>query len=339
VRCRQRRVVGEGGKFLLQGADAERVLNRVSANSVSVPVGRNIYTQWLNAQGGIVSDLTITRLGEQSFMLLTGDVLQRFTPGWLRQHTQEGEHCTVADVTSAYTLLSVQGPQSRELLHTLTGADLSTERVPFRSSCEVELGFARFRLLRVTYMGELGYELYIPTEYSHTVYDALTEGAARLGQPLVHAGLMALESLRLEKGYRDFAVDIDNTDTPLEAGLGFVVDFDKGDFVGREALLAQKASGPLNKRMVQFLLQDPEPLLYGQEPILCNGSYCGYIRAGAFGYTLGASVGLGMVELEEGITAELLRSHRFEVEVNDRVVPATASLAPMYDHKSERIRV
>ncbi|MCU0932611.1 MAG: FAD-dependent oxidoreductase [Serpentinimonas sp.] len=327
------------GKFLVQGADAEQVLNRVSANSVSVPVGRNIYTQWLNAQGGIVSDLTITRLDEQSFMLLTGDVLQRFTPGWLRQHTLTGEHCTVVDVTSAYTLLSLQGPQSRGLLQSLTGADLSTERVPFRGSCEVELGFARFRLLRVTYMGELGYELYIPTEYSHTVYDALLEGSRRLGRPLVHAGLMALESLRLEKGYRDFAVDIDNTDTPLEAGLGFVVDFDKGDFIGREALLAQKTNGPLKKRLVQFLLQEPEPLLYGQEPILCDGHYCGYIRAGAFGYTLGASVGLGMVELDEAISAEVLRNRRFEVEVNDRRVLASASLMPMYDPKGERIRV
>lgn len=327
------------GKFLVQGADAEQVLNRVSANSVSVPVGRNIYTQWLNAQGCIVSDLTITRLDDQSFMLLTGDVLQRFTPGWLRQHTAAGEHCTVVDVTSAYTLLSLQGPQSRELLQILTGADLSTERVPFRSSCEVELGFARFRLLRVTYMGELGYELYIPTEFSHTVYEALVQGCERLGHPLVHAGLMALESLRLEKGYRDFAVDIDNTDTPLEAGLGFVVDFDKGDFIGREVLLAQKAIGPPKKRMVQFLLQDPDPLLYGQEPVLCDGMYCGYIRAGAFGYTLGASVGLGMIELDQGVTAEVLRSHLFEVEVNDRRVLATASLLPMYDPKSERIRV
>jgi len=327
------------GKFIVQGRDAEQVLNRVSANSVSVPVGRNIYTQWLNIQGGIISDLTITRLGEQEFMLVTGDVLQRITPAWLRRHTHEGEHCTVTDVTSAYTLLSLQGPQSRELLQALSGADLSSERVPFRASCEIELGFARIQLLRVTYMGELGYELYIPTEYSHTVYDALVEGSEALGRPLVHAGLMALESLRLEKGYRDFAVDIDNTDTPLEAGLGFVVDFDKGDFIGRDVLVAQKTSGPLKKRLLQFLLKDAEPLLVGQEPIRCNGAYCGYMRAGAFGHTLGASVGLGVVELEEGITAELLRSRRFEVEINDQLVEATASLAPLYDPKSERIRL
>ena len=327
------------GKFIVQGRDAEQVLNRVSANSVSVPVGRNIYTQWLNAQGGIISDLTITRLGEQAFMLVTGDVLQRFTPSWLRRHTGADEQCTVTDVTSGYTILSLQGPRSRELLQSISGADLSTERVPFRSSCEIELGYARIQLLRVTYMGELGYELYIPAEYSHTVYDALVEGSEAMGLPLVHAGLMALESLRLEKGYRDFAVDIDNTDTPLEVGLGFVVDFDKGDFIGRDVLVAQKAGAPLKKRLVQFLLKDAEPLLYGQEPIRCDGGYCGYMRAGTFGHTLGASVGLGVIELEEGITAEVLRSRRFEVEINDQLVEATASLAPMYDPKSERIRI
>ena len=327
------------GKFIVQGRDAEKVLNRVSANSVSIPVGRNIYTQWLNVQGGIISDLTITRLGEQEYMLVTGDVLQRITLSWLRQHTEADEQCTVTDVTSAYTLLSLQGPRSRDLLQAISGADLSTEAVPFRASCEIELGFARILLVRITYMGELGYELYIPTEYSHTVYDALVEGVEGQGVPLVHGGLMALDSLRLEKGYRDFGVDIDNTDTPLEAGLGFVVDFNKEHFIGRDVLLAQKESGPLKKRLLQFLLKDAEPLLIGQEPIRCDGQYVGYIRAGAFGHTLGASVGLGVVELEEGITAELLRSKRFEIEVNDQLVEATVSLAPLYDPKSERIRL
>ncbi|MBF7729151.1 FAD-dependent oxidoreductase [Pseudomonas sp. N040] len=326
------------GKFIVQGRDAERVLNRVSANSVSIPLGRNIYTQWLNRQGGIVADLTITRLGEQQFMLVTGDLLQRFTPSWLRQHTGADEQCTLTDVTSAYTLLSLQGPQSRELLQAISGADLSTASVPFRGSGEIELGYARVLLVRITYMGELGYELYIPTEYSHTVYDALLDGCAAQGVELVHGGLMALDSLRLEKGYRDFGVDIDNTDTPLEAGLGFVVDFAKGDFIGRDVLLAQKQGGPLKKRLLQFLLNDPQPLLLGQEPIRCDGRYVGYMRSGAYGHTLGAAVGLGVIELEEGITAELLRNRRFEVEVNDQLVEATASLAPLYDPQSERIR-
>jgi 4-methylaminobutanoate oxidase (formaldehyde-forming) len=154
----------------------------------------------------------------------------------------------------------------------------------------------------------------------------------------VHCGLVALESLRLEKGYRDFAVDIDNTDTPLTAGLGFVVDFDKPDFIGRDALMAQKAAGPLPRRLVQVLLSDPEPLLFGGEPILCDGVDVGYVRAGAFGPTLGASVGLGVIELPDGVTADRLRAGRFEVEVGDRRIPATASLQPMYDPKGERVR-
>jgi glycine cleavage system T protein len=327
------------GKFMVQGSDAEKVLNRVSANSVSVPIGRNIYTQWVNHHGGIVSDLTITRLGEQLFLLVTGEVLQRVAPAWLRRHTHVNENCTITDVTSAYTLLSLQGPKSRELLQSICGADLSTARVPFRSSCEVELGYARILLVRITYVGELGYELYIPTEFSHTAYDALVRGIEERGVDPVHCGLMALDSLRLEKGYRDFGVDIDNTDTPLEAGLGFVVDLAKGDFIGRDILARQKAEGALKKRLVQFLLKDPGPLLRVQEPILCDGAYCGYIRAGAFGHTLGASVGLGLIELNEGITAELLRTHKFEIDINDQRVEAVASLAPLYDPKSERIRV
>jgi 4-methylaminobutanoate oxidase (formaldehyde-forming) len=326
------------GKFLVQGRDAEAVLNRVSANSVSVPVGTNIYTQWLNHKGGIISDLTITRTGEDEFLLITGDVLQSTTTAWLRRQTAAQEACSVVDVTSAYTILSLQGPKSREILEGMSGADLSTPALPFRQSRFVEIGPVPVRIVRVTYMGELGYELYIPTEYSHAVHDALLDGIRAAGVEPVHCGLMALESLRLEKGYRDFAVDIDNTDTPLEAGLGFVVDFGKADFIGREALLAQKEAGPLRKRLVQFLLSDPEPLLHGNEPVLCDGAYVGYIRAGAFGPTLGASVGLGIVEHTGGVTADFLRSHRFEIEVNDRRVEATASLTALYDPRSERVR-
>jgi 4-methylaminobutanoate oxidase (formaldehyde-forming) len=326
------------GKFVVQGRDAEAVLNRVSANSVSVPVGANVYTQWLNHQGGIISDLTITRTGDTEFLLVTGDVLQAFTPAWLRRQTLPHEQCAVTDVTSAYAILSLQGPRSRDILAGMTGADMSTAALPFRASRFLEIGPVPVRAVRVTYMGELGYELYIPTECTHAAHDALLDGIRAAGVEPVHCGLTALESLRLEKGYRDFAVDIDNTDTPLQAGLGFVVDFTKPEFIGREALLRQKAAGPLTRRVVQFLLQDPEPLLYRNEPILCDGATVGYMRAGAFGPTLGASVGLGVVEHPAGVTAELLRGSRWEVEVCDERIPATASLAPLYDPKSERVR-
>ncbi len=326
------------GKFLVQGRDALAVLERVSANRIDVPVGTNVYTQWLNHQGGILSDLTITRTGETEFLLVTGDILQSTTTAWLRRQTREGEHCAVTDVTSAYTILSLQGPRSRDILAGMTGADLSTAALPFRASRLLDIGPVPVRVVRVTYMGELGYELYIPTEYSHAAHDALLDGIRAAGVEPVHCGLLALESLRLEKGYRDFAVDIDNTDTPLQAGLGFVVDFTKPDFIGREALLAQKAGGPLTRRIVQFLLHDPGPLLHGNEPILCDGVTVGYIRAGAFGPTLGASVGLGVVDHPAGVTADLLRRSRWEIEVCDTRVAATASLTPLLDPKGDRVR-
>ena len=327
------------GKFIVQGRDAETVLNRVSANNISVPVGTNVYTQWLNHQGGIISDLTITRTGEAEFLLITGDILQSTTTAWLRRQTRPHEACSVTDVTSAYSILSLQGPRSRDILAGITGADLSTEALPFRGSRLVEIGPVPVRMVRVTYMGELGYEIYIPTEYSHIAHDAVLDGIRAAGVEPVHCGLMALESLRLEKGYRDFGVDIDNTDTPLQVGLGFVVDFNKGDFIGRGALLAQKAAGPLTRRLVQFLLTDPEPLLHGNEPILCNGKAVGYIRAGAFGPTLGASVGLGIVAHPSGVTADFLQNSRFEIEISDRRFAATPSLSPLYDPKGDRVRM
>jgi len=326
------------GKFVVQGRDALAVLNRVSANNICVPVGTNVYTQWLNHQGGIISDLTITRTGEAEFLLITGDLLQSTTSAWLRRQTNADEHCSVTDVTSAYTILSLQGPRSRDILRAVTDADLSTAALPFRASRFLDIGPVPVRVVRMTYMGELGYELYIPVEYSHAAYDALLDGFATAGVDPVHCGLMALDSLRLEKGYRDFGVDIDNTDTPLQAGLGFVVDFIKQDFIGRKALLAQKASGLLTRRIVQFLLRDPEPLLMGNEPILCDGTYIGYIRAGAFGPTLGASVGLGVVEHAAGITSEFLHAHSFEIEIAERRFAAIASISPLYDPQSERIR-
>jgi glycine cleavage system T protein len=325
------------GKFIVQGRDAEKVLNRISANSVSVAVGTNVYTQWLNAQGGIISDLTITRIGEDEFLLITGDVLQRITPTWIKRHTGADEFCAVTDVTSAYTILSLQGPRSRDLLAAITGADFSTKALPFRGSAMVEIGYARFRCVRVTYMGELGYELYIPSEQSLNVYDALVAGIEAQGVACTHCGLMALESLRLEKGYRDFGVDIDNTDTPLEMGLRFVVDMSK-DFIGRDRLAEQKAAGPLPKRLVAVRLDDPEPLLVGSEPLFADGAPVGYVRAGAFGHTLGSSVGLAIIEHSGGVTADYLKSKRFTVEVNDRHVEATLSFAPFYDPKSERVR-
>ena len=296
------------GKFIVEGPDAEKVLNRVSANSISVPVGTNVYTQWLNAQGGIISDLTVTRIAQDKFLLVTGDVLQRITPTWIRRHSRPGEFCVTTDVTSAYTILSLQGPKSRTLLANICGADLSTEAVPYRASTEIELGYARFRIVRVTYMGELGYELYIPTEQTISVYDALVAGIEAQGVPCTHCGLMALESLRLEKGYRDFGVDIDNTDTPFDVGLGFAVDLAKNEFIGKEALQTRKEAGVQSRRLVSVKLRDETPLLHGHEPVWLGGHRIGYVRAGAYGHTLRAAVGLAMIERDGGVTAEFIKA-------------------------------
>jgi len=327
-------------KFLVQGRNAEKVLNRVSANNVAIPVGRNIYTQWLNADGRILADLTITRQGDACFLIVVSDVAHRATEAWLRRNIGPDDFCTVADVTSAYALLSLQGPQSRALLSALTPADLSTEAMPFRAAQQIDVGYARFWAVRVTYVGELGYELYVPTEHAPHVYEAIVEGAKDTGIPLAHCGMMSLNSLRLEKAYRDWAHDIDNCDTPLEAGLGFVVDFAKPDgFIGRDVLLRQRDAGPLKRRMVQFLVTDPEPLLHDGEAIYRDGQWAGYIRAGAYGHTLGGAVGLGFVEDERGVCRALLEGSRFEIEIDGVRYPTKTALAPMYDPLGERVRL
>jgi 4-methylaminobutanoate oxidase (formaldehyde-forming) len=199
------------------------------------------------------------------------------------------------------------------------------------------MGYALVKALRLSYVGELGWELYVPTEFTLHVYDMLVEAGEAVG--LKHAGLNALDTLRLEKGYRDYGNDIDNMDTPLEVGLGFFVDFDKpGGFMGRDALLRQKEGGILELRLVQFLIEDPEPLLHGGETIIRDGKRVGYIRAGGYGHTLGGSVGLGGVENEEGVTAEFVKGGSYEIEVASVRYPARASLRPMYDPKNKRVR-
>ena len=250
-------------KLLVQGRDAEKVLNRICANNVAVPVGRIVYTQWLNERGTIEADLTVTRLAEDSYLLVLVDAAQTHVEAWLERHIPPEAHVFVTDVTSGYNIINVQGPKSRQLISGLTHADMSNEAFPYLTMQEIDMGYALVKALRVTYVGELGWELYVPTEFTLHVFDRLVEAGADVG--LRHAGFQALNTLRLEKAYRDYGYDIDNTDTPLETGLGFAVAFDKpGGFIGKEALLRQKEDGMLKHRLVQFLLEDPEPLLYRQ---------------------------------------------------------------------------
>ena len=323
-------------KFIVQGRDAARVLSWVSANDVAGPVGRIVYTPWLNKEGGIEADLTVTRLAEERFLVVVTDLVHRRIEPWILRNAPEDAHVTVTDVTSGTTLMTVQGPRSRELLSRLTSADLSNEAFPYLTAREIDLDYARVLAMRVTYVGELGWELHVPAELALTVYDALMEAGADLGYRNV--GLGAMGSLRLEKAYRDYGLDIDNTDSPLDVGIGFTVAWDKpGGFLGRDALLAARSDAPPTRRLVQVLVEDPEPILYGGEPLLRNGEWFGYVRIGAFGHTLGGAVGLAAVEDPAGIPREAIEDGRFEVDVAGVRYPARASIRPMYDPERRRI--
>ena len=255
----------------------------------------------------------------------------------MRRHVGEAR-AFVTDVTAAYAQINLQGPRSRELLQSLTASDVSNAAFPFRAAREIDIGFARVLCVRITYLGELGYELYVPAEQACHVYDLIVTAGGPHG--LRHAGLKALASLRMEKGYRDYGHDIDNTDGPLEAGFGFAIALDKPNgFVGREAVLARKEAGPLLRRLLQVRLLDPEPLMYHAEVVRRDGRGVGYVRAASYGHTLGGAVGLAMIEGHgEAITNEWIAGAEWSVEVNGRRHPATASLRPMYDPDNARIK-
>jgi 4-methylaminobutanoate oxidase (formaldehyde-forming) len=324
-------------KFLVQGRDAGRALNFISANHVDGAPGTITYTQWLNQEGLLEADLTVTKLDPERFLVVVTDTMHRHAETWLRRHIPENARAFVTDVTSAYCQLNVQGPRSRELLQKLTSADLSNAGFPFRTAREIDIGFARALCIRITYVGELGYELYIPAEQAAHVYERLVEVGKDVG--LRHAGLKALASLRMEKGYRDYGHDIDNTDNAFETGLGMFVDLDKpGGFIGREAVLRQKEDGPPGRRLVQVLVKDPEPLLFHAEPVHRNGKPVGYIRAASYGHTLGGAVGLAMVDGGAPIDAAWLSEGRWEVDVAGKLYPAAVTLRPLYDPRMERIK-
>ena len=318
-------------KFRVEGHDTVAVLNRICANDIDVAIGRVVYTQWLNERGGIEADLTITRIAPECFLVVTAAETEVRDFDWLKRHIPSDAHCIVTNVTSALAVISVMGPNARRLLQSLTPDDLSNDRFPFAHSREIELGYAFVRATRITYVGELGWELYIPTEFVLGVYDVLVEAGQSFG--LVHAGYHALDSLRIEKGYRHWGHDITDEDTPIEAGLGFAVRMKKpGGFIGREALSRQREAG-VTRRLVQFRLLDPAPILHHNEPIWRDRSIVGYVTSAAYGHTLGASIGLGYVaDPAGGIPAD-----GFEIEVAGTRWAAKASLPPMYDPERHKI--
>ena len=331
-------------KFLVQGRDAGRLLEQLSANRVDGEPGVITYTQWLNPGGGLEADLTVTKLDDDRFWVVASDTAHRHVETWMRRHAESidgGLFATVTDVTSGYAQLNVQGPRSRELLASLTSVDLSNEAFGFRTAREIDLGFARALCIRITYLGELGYELYVPAEMAGHAYERIVAAGEAFG--LRHTGLKALASLRMEKAYRDYGHDIDNTDDVLEAGLGFAVALDKpGGFLGRDAVLARKAAGPLTRRLLQVLVTDPEPLMHHAEVVHRDGVPVGYLRAASYGHTLGGAVGLAMVDSGRtdggALDQAWIDAGSWEVDIAGTRYPATASLRPLYDPTNARIR-
>ena len=323
-------------KFLVQGRDAGKCLNYISANNVDNHSGMITYTQWLNKFGTLEADLTVTKLHDEKYFVVVTDTQLRHAETWMKRNIPSDAHAFVTDVTSSYGQLNLQGPKSRELLQTLTSVDLSNENFPFRTACEIDVGFARVLCVRITYLGELGYELYIPSEQATHVYDQIIEAGKKFG--LVHAGLKALASLRMEKGYRDYGHDIDNTDNAFETGLGFAVDLKKENFIGIEEAKKQKATAPYKRRLLQIQITDPNALMYHAEIVKRNGIAVGYIRAASYGHTLGGAVGLAMIEAGEAITNEYINNGKWEVEIANENYHAIASLKPLYDPENKKIK-
>jgi 4-methylaminobutanoate oxidase (formaldehyde-forming) len=326
------------GKFLVQGRDAGRCLNRISANQVDGSAGEITYTQWLNAQGRLEADLTVTKLADDRFFVVVTDTMVRHAEAWMKRNIAEDAHAFVTDVTSGYAQLNVQGPRSRELLQSLTSVDLGNAAFPFRAAREIDIGYARVLCTRITYLGELGYELFIPTDQAVHVYEKVVEAGSGFG--LVHAGLRALGSLRMEKGYRDYGHDLDNTDDPYETGLGFALDLQKpGGFIGKEALLERKARGPLQRRLVSLLVKDPAPQMFHAEVVRRDGKPVGYVRAASYGHTLGGAVGLAFLEPQQTVDEAYLTGGTWQVEIAGTLYPCLVSARPLHDPKGERIRL
>ena len=323
-------------KFMIQGRDALGYLNRICGAQIDVPIGKVVYTQLLNERGGIEADVTVNRLGAEQFMLLDAAATQNRTASWLQREVKADEFVVITDVTSGYCMLGLMGPNSRSVLSKLTDASLANEAFPFGTSQLIDVAYTRAQATRMTYVGELGWELLVPTEFAQGLYDAIMDTGKEFD--IANAGYHALNSLRQEKAYRHWGDDITDEETPVEAGLRFAVDFDKEAFNGKERLLRQKADG-VPKRLVQFALEDENYLLYHNEPIWRDNEMVGYISSGMFGHTLGAAVGMGYVNQPEKVTADFVKSGSYEIEVATVRVPARASLRPFYDPKSERVKV
>ena len=320
------------GKFAVQGRDAVTVLQRICAADIDVEPGRIVYTQWLNRFGGIEADVTVTRVRDDEFLVLSAPATSPRDLAWIRRHIADDEFATVTDVSGTMAMIAVMGPESRQLLQRLTDCDLSNEAFAFGSSLVIDLGLGFVRATRITYVGELGWELLVPYDIAAHIYDTIIDAG---GRP---AGYHALNSLRLEKGYRSWGHDISAGDSPLESGLAFTIAWDKPNgFVGRDAVLAQRERG-VQRRLVQFALDDPTPLLLHGEPIFRDGECVGHLTSAMYGHTIGSSIGMGYVKAPSvDVPRQWFEDGSYSIEVAGVACPARASLRPLYDPGSERI--
>jgi 4-methylaminobutanoate oxidase (formaldehyde-forming) len=323
-------------KFFLLGRDAEAALSWICANNVAKPPGSLTYTQMLNARGGIECDLTVARLAAEKYYIVTGTGFATHDADWIVKNIPPGLDAYLVDVTSAFATLSLMGPRARDVLQRLTRDDISNAAFPFGRVRALHVAGAPVHALRVTYVGELGWELHIPTEFALTVYDALMDAGAPYG--IANCGYRAIETLRLEKGYRAWGSDIGPDHTPLEAGLGWAVKL-RGNtpFQGRAALETQQAA-PLRKFLCGFTVDDPNIILLGRETIHRNGERAGWLSSGGFGHTLGLPIGYGYVRNEAGLNEAYLQAGNYTLEVATTRIPARLHLTPLHDPDMTRVK-
>jgi glycine cleavage system T protein len=326
------------GKYIVQGKDARETLQYLCSNNMDVPIGKVVYTPMLNKRGGFECDVSITRIADCQYFIVTaaGTVIHDLDH-MVRNFLPE-KNVTITDVTHGYAMLAVMGPESRDLLSELTNEDLSNEAFPYATAKEMDIAYARPLAMRMSYVGELGWELYIPTNFAAVVFDAIIKAGEKYNLKLV--GMQAVNSLRMETGYRHWESDITPDETPYEAGLGFGVKLDKGDFIGRDALVTQKEKG-LKKRLVMFTLEDPKPVLYTNEAIWRNDEWVGEISSGAYGHFLGCAVGMAYLAKPDktSVNNEWISNGSYEIEIEGKKIPAKVHIKSPYDPKNQRIKM
>ena len=323
-------------KFELRGDGAETALSWICANDVAKPAGRLVYTQMLNSRGGIECDLTVARTAEDAYYIVTGTGFRTHDAAWIRQNIPDGCAAELHDITEDWATLSLMGPRARDVLEKVTAADVSGAAFAFGTFQEIQITGHKVRALRVTYMGELGWELHMPIGASGDVYECLHD--AGQAYEIANAGYRAIESLRLEKGYRAWGADITPSDSPFEAGLGWAVKLNKETaFLGRE-MAETAANSPRRKLLCCFTVDDPNVVLSGRETILRNGEPVGYLSSAGWGYTVGKNIGYGYVRNGEGVHRDYLEAGAYELEVACERVASSIHFGPLYDPKMERIK-